>query len=238
MIFGSVAARGKLQGDDMLQLMSSGIPVLQMLGKHLNKTSAEVSDMVSDGKIDFQTFADAMQEGLGGAALSAGTTFTGALANVKAALSRLGETAATPVLNGLRGLFNQAIPLIDTFTAAVTPTLQKVGAALQQGLENAIPATQAKLKNLSDTLANIPRFPDARLGDGQPQKPTHWPLERNHITHRWTQQWRRSRHNVLHNRRRVRGSGRFGRAGVVECGGMGEDVRQHVHRDGRVAAVP
>lgn len=158
MIFGSVAARGKLQGDDMLQLMSSGIPVLQMLGKHLNKTSAEVSDMVSDGKIDFQTFADAMQEGLGGAALSAGTTFTGALANVKAALSRLGETAAAPVLDGLRGLFNQAIPLIDTFTAAVTPTLQKVGAALQQGLENAIPATQAKLKNLGDTISNIPGF--------------------------------------------------------------------------------
>lgn len=142
-IFGSVAARGKLQGDDMLQLMSSGIPVLQMLGKHLNKTSAEVSDMVSDGKIDFQTFADAMQEGLGGAALSAGTTFTGALANVKAALSRLGETAATPVLNGLRGLFNQAIPLIDSFTAAVKPTLEQVGAGLQKGLEQAIPTVTA-----------------------------------------------------------------------------------------------
>lgn len=143
MIFGSVAARGKLQGDDMLQLMSSGIPVLQMLGKHLNKTSAEVSDMVSDGKIDFQTFADAMQEGLGGAAQSAGTTFTGALANVKAALSRLGETAATPVLNGLRGLFNQAIPLIDAFTAAVSPTLEKVGVGLQKGLEQAIPTVTA-----------------------------------------------------------------------------------------------
>lgn len=142
-IFGSVAARGKLQGDDMLQLMSSGIPVLQMLGKHLNKTSAEVSDMVSDGKIDFQTFADAMQEGLGGAAQSAGTTFAGALANVKAALSRLGETAATPVLNGLRGLFNQAIPLIDAFTAAVSPTLEKVGAGLQKGLEQAIPTAAA-----------------------------------------------------------------------------------------------
>lgn len=143
MIFGSVAARGKLQGDDMLQLMSSGIPVLQMLGKHLNKTSAEVSDMVSDGKIDFQTFADAMQEGLGGAAQSAGTTFTGALANVKAALRRLGETAATPVLNGLRGLFNQAIPLIDAFTAAVSPTLEKVGVGLQKGLEQAIPTVTA-----------------------------------------------------------------------------------------------
>ena len=44
-IFGSVAARGKLQGDDMLQLMSSGVPVLQLLATHMGKTSAEVSDM-------------------------------------------------------------------------------------------------------------------------------------------------------------------------------------------------
>lgn len=159
-IFGSVAARGKLQGDDMLQLMSSGIPVLQMLGKHLNKTSAEVSDMVSDGKIDFQTFADAMKEGLGGAAQSAGTTFTGALANVKAALSRLGETAATPVLNGLRGLFNQAIPLIDAFTAAVKPTLEQVGAGLQKGLEQAIPTVTAFFDKLgkSQTVQQLASY--------------------------------------------------------------------------------
>ncbi|MEE8739048.1 MAG: tape measure protein [Bifidobacterium sp.] len=148
-IFGSVAARGKLQGDDMLQLMSSGIPVLQMLGKHLGKTSGEVSAMVSKGQIDFQTFADAMQEGMGGAALSAGTTFTGALANVKAALSRLGEQAATPILDGLRGLFNQAIPLIDGFTAAATPVMQQVGAGLQSGLESAIPTVQEFFTQLS-----------------------------------------------------------------------------------------
>lgn len=121
MIFGSVAARGKLQGDDMLQLMSSGIPVLQMLGKHLNKTSAEVSDMVSDGKIDFQTFADAMQEGLGGAALSAGDTFSGAMANVKAALSRLGESAATPIMEDLRKTFVALIPAVDAFTNQAKP---------------------------------------------------------------------------------------------------------------------
>lgn len=149
-IFGSVAARGKLQGDDMLQLMSSGIPVLQMLGKHLNKTSAEVSDMVSDGKIDFQTFADAMQEGLGGAALSAGTTFTGALANVKAALSRLGESAATPIMEDLRKTFvalipavdaftNQAKPLVGTFVNRLEPAFDKVIGLIGQlssGLQN------------------------------------------------------------------------------------------------------
>lgn len=147
-IFGSVAARGKLQGDDMLQLMSSGIPVLQMLATHLGKTSAEVSDMVSAGQVDFQTFADAMQEGLGGAAQSAGTTFTGALSNVKAALSRLGETAATPFLNGLRGLFNQAIPVIDQFTASATPVLEAVGATVQTAMEQAIPAVQNLFRQL------------------------------------------------------------------------------------------
>ena len=41
-IFGSVAARGKLQGDDMLQLMSSGIPVLQLLAEEVGVTSAEI----------------------------------------------------------------------------------------------------------------------------------------------------------------------------------------------------
>ena len=154
-IFGSVAARGKLQGDDMLQLMSSGVPVLQMLGKHLGKTSAEVSDMVSKGKIDFQTFADAMQEGMGGAAQSAGATFTGAWANVKAALSRLGEQLATPILDGLRGLFNQAIPLIDGFTATATPIMEKVGAALQSGLESVIPNVSAFFSWLSDAFNGL-----------------------------------------------------------------------------------
>lgn len=65
-IFGSVAARGKLQGDDLMQLTSRGIPVLQMLADQLGVTSAEVSDMVSKGQIDFKTFESAMRAGFSG----------------------------------------------------------------------------------------------------------------------------------------------------------------------------
>lgn len=136
-IFGSVAARGKLQGDDMLQLMSSGVPVLQLLGKHLGKTSAEVSDMVSKGKIDFQTFADAMQEGLGGAALAAGGTFTGALENVKAALSRVGASFETPMLNGLRDMFNALIPVIDNLAAQLKPLSEQFANGLSPIVQQA-----------------------------------------------------------------------------------------------------
>ncbi|MCF2705811.1 tape measure protein [Arcanobacterium haemolyticum] len=159
-IYGSVAARGKLQGDDMLQLMSSGIPVLAMLGKHLGKTSAEVSEMVSKGKIDFQTFADAMQEGMGGAALKAGETFDGALANTKASLSRLGEKFMNPVLENARNLFNAAIPAVDGFTNAIAPLSEQFGGTLSSAMDGVIAKIGEFSKGLEDgtiTLDDIKR---------------------------------------------------------------------------------
>lgn len=122
-IFSSVAARGKLMGDDMLQLTSSGVPVLQLLADHLHMTTAEVSDMVSKGQIDFQTFSDAMREGLGDAAQSSGDTFQGAAANVRAALSRMTEPLATGVIQGAIGLFRQLAPAIDGISAALAPVV-------------------------------------------------------------------------------------------------------------------
>ncbi|WP_312981088.1 tape measure protein [Corynebacterium sp.] len=112
LIFQSVAAKGKLQGDDMLQLMSSGIPVLQLLGDELGKTSEEVSDMVSNGEIDFATFEKAMKKGMGGAALEAGKTFKGSMDNMGAAMGRLGEII-------LKGAFNKAPEVIGRVTEGI-----------------------------------------------------------------------------------------------------------------------
>lgn len=139
-IFSQVAAKGKLQGDEMLQLMQAGIPVLQYLADHYGITTAAAQEMVSAGKVSFADFEAAMREHIGGAAQSAGESFDGAMGNVKAALSRLGETVATPVINGLTSMANQAIPIIDNFTATAQPALEKVGTAIQTGLENALPA--------------------------------------------------------------------------------------------------
>lgn len=126
-IFSKVAASNKLQGEQVNQILDSGIPILQFLAKHYGITAEEAQKMVSSGKVDFENFAAAMQENLGGAAQSAGTTFKGAMANVKAALSRLGEKAMTPVLNGLRDIFNAAIPLVDAVTAKLTPVFEQWG---------------------------------------------------------------------------------------------------------------
>ncbi|RSX53031.1 tape measure protein [Bifidobacterium samirii] len=153
LIFQQVAAKGKLQGDEMLQLMQSGIPVLQYLADHFKVTSAEAQDMVSAGKVSFEEFEEAMREHLGGAAQSAGESFDGAMGNVKAAFSRLGETVATPVIQGLTGLFNQAIPMIDGFTAQATPILERVGDGLRTGLEQALPAVQDAMEHVGVLVA-------------------------------------------------------------------------------------
>lgn len=126
-IFGSIAARGKLQGDDMLQLMSSGLPVLQMLSDELGVTTEQVSEMVSRGEIDFATFQRAMERGVGGAALAAGETFQGAWANIKAALGRIGADALTPVMNALRDSFNALIPVVDSVGEKLGPVFETVG---------------------------------------------------------------------------------------------------------------
>lgn len=135
-IFGSVAAKGKLQGDDLLQLMSSGVPVLQFLAQHLGTTSEEISKMVTRGEIDFATFADAMEEGIGGAALRGGETARGAFANVMAALGRLGAAFVTPAVAGAPGVFTAISGAIDGVAAALKPVSDAFSAWLTPALEN------------------------------------------------------------------------------------------------------
>lgn len=119
MIFNSVMARDKLQGDDMLQLLGRGVPVLQLLSDQLGVTAADVSAMVSDGKIDFETFEAAMRKGMGGAAVEMGGSITGSLANVKAAIGRLGAAIEGPAFKVLPGLIGGITIGIDSMTDAV-----------------------------------------------------------------------------------------------------------------------
>ncbi len=64
LIFQKVAASGKLQGDELMQLMESGIPVLQYLADHYKVTAAEAREMVTEGEVSFAEFEAAMREQL------------------------------------------------------------------------------------------------------------------------------------------------------------------------------
>lgn len=136
LIFGSVAARGKLQGDDMLQLMSSGVPVLQLLADELDTTSAEVSDMVTKGKIDFETFEKAMREGMGGAALEMGNTFQGAFKNMGAAMGRFGAIITKPMFDAAVPAFKSIGSIFDAMGKGLEGPAGIIGRRITPALQN------------------------------------------------------------------------------------------------------
>lgn len=97
-IYTQIAGQGRMMGDQLLQLSGRGMNAAATLAKYLNTTEAEVRDMVSKGKIDFQTFADIMDKEYGEHAKKANETFEGAFANVKSALAKIGANFYKPLI--------------------------------------------------------------------------------------------------------------------------------------------
>ncbi len=135
-IFNKVAASGKVSAREINQLHLRGIPIVQLLGKTLGKTTAEVYEMSRRGELDFATFAQAMEDGLGGSALASGNTTMGALRNVGAAAGRLGASLLSGVFPIFKQVFGGAITLLDSLTEKVGPVAEALGDALGGALQS------------------------------------------------------------------------------------------------------
>ncbi len=118
-LFTVIASNGRLMTEQIRSFSARGLNISAELAKSLNKTENEINDMVSKGKIDFKTFYTAMDEAFGEHAKDANKTFTGAMSNVRAALSRIGENLWTPILDNAIGVFNELRLSINAFNAAL-----------------------------------------------------------------------------------------------------------------------
>lgn len=126
-IFQKVAAKGKLSGDELFQLNARGINALSVLSQYLGKTQDEVSQMVSKGQIDFQTFSDAMYAAFGDSAQAANETFAGSFANMGSALSRIGAKFATPFKDACIPVLNAVRTALNGVNEALTPLADRFG---------------------------------------------------------------------------------------------------------------
>ena len=122
-IYQGIAGANRVTTMDLMQFSTRGLNVAASMAKVMGKTEQEIRDMVSNGSIDFATFAKAMDDAFGAHAKAANETYTGSLANMKAALSRLGAAFITPQLEHMRDLFNAITPKIDEFTKAIKPAI-------------------------------------------------------------------------------------------------------------------
>ena len=112
-IFTTVAGNGKLMSMQLQQLSGRGINAAATMAEQWGKTEAQVRDMVSNGKVTYTMFADAMYDAFAAQAYKANRTLTGVMSNTKAALSKIGADLFTPMIqntseagNGLTNLVN------------------------------------------------------------------------------------------------------------------------------------
>ena len=158
-IFNKVASSGKMTGEELNQLTDSGIPMLQLLADNLGKTTEEVRDMVSAGEIGFDDFRNAIETGMGGAALKMGETFQGNLENTKAAMSRLGKEFMDPFLKGMTPALSTVIQIIDKITAGSTEGLDELGnqlaTQLQEVITNVIDKALPMIQNAIPVITKV-----------------------------------------------------------------------------------
>ena len=122
-IFATVAGQGKLMTMQLRQMESMGLNAAATLADALGEDEATIREMVTAGEIDFATFAKAMSDAFGEHAQKANETFTGAMSNVKAALSRVGAEFAAPSIENLRKIFVALIPIINQVKTGLAPVV-------------------------------------------------------------------------------------------------------------------
>ncbi len=134
-VFTRVAGQGRVMASDLNSLAARGMNAAATIGNTIGKTEAEVREMVSDGKISFEMFSEAMYDAFADHAIEANNTFTGALANMKAALSKIGADFYQPLLDELPALFNSIRININNIRTAVQPFIEVVNQVLKVSIE-------------------------------------------------------------------------------------------------------
>lgn len=134
-IINKVQAKGKAQMEDLNRLTERGIPIMQWLADEYGVTADAMSEMVSRGEVDAETFRRAIENNIGGAALSAGDTTRGAFANMMAALSRLGEVFVGDGLSGAKTFFNEVTVILDGLAERFKPWVEKIQERLGEAFE-------------------------------------------------------------------------------------------------------
>jgi tape measure domain-containing protein len=125
-VFTKVAGNGRVMGDDLLRLSARGLNAAATLADHLGISEREVRELVTEGQISFEMFYQAMDKAFGENATKANETYTGSLANMRAALSRIGARFFTPWLEQQRDLFNALSPAIDAVGEALKPVIDRM----------------------------------------------------------------------------------------------------------------
>ena len=132
-----MSAKGKIQTEEMNQLLERGIPAWDMLAKATGKTKAELMDMASKGKLLSDEYlpklVEQMDATFGGGMQKQAQTFNGQLDQLEDNLLMLGSRGVAPLRQALTGLMKDMNDVFDG-KMSITEMLGKWGKQFKEGL--------------------------------------------------------------------------------------------------------
>jgi tape measure domain-containing protein len=132
---GQMAAKGKVQSDEILQLTEAGIPALRILANQMGMTTGALQDMISkpgalvDAGKAIPLLLKGIEQGTHGAA-GATQAFAGMMVQQSATLTGVWSNFKDNTNRALGQLFEPAMPLIKSALGTMTDGLGKVPALL------------------------------------------------------------------------------------------------------------
>lgn len=144
-IMAKIAGAGKVTGETLAQLDDRATGAGAALAKHLNVSIEEARDQVSKGKVDFETFQQAMETHLGGAAQKTGETVQGAFKNMGAAAGRMGASLAAPGFSAAIPIFSSLGSAFDSVNDALKPVSERMTEVLEPAAERVSGVIETRL---------------------------------------------------------------------------------------------
>ena len=123
--YGQVVAKGRLQGEEMLQFQERGIGLQQELQKMYGMTGDELQKALSKGQISAKAVEVALQRltSAGGkyanGAIAQSDTLSGKLSTLQDGVDALARRIGQALTPALKAIFNQAIAVVDAINAAL-----------------------------------------------------------------------------------------------------------------------
>jgi tape measure domain-containing protein len=124
--YGQVQAKGRLQGEELLQFQERGIALQEELRKMYGMTGEEFQKALSKGQISAKAVEVALQRltSTGGkyanGAIAQSDTLNGKLSTLQDGVDALARRIGTALTPALKAIFNQAIAVVDAINAALS----------------------------------------------------------------------------------------------------------------------
>jgi tape measure domain-containing protein len=122
-----MSAKGKVQAEEMMQLAERGIPAWDILAKKMGKTTAEVMDMASDGRLlakdTLPLLVKGMEETFGGSMQKKAKTWDGMMSTLRDNWNMLMGAMSKPMFDQ----FKEIMPSILRFVNFLNYKYEKQG---------------------------------------------------------------------------------------------------------------